>query len=150
MRWRVWRRAKKRTALIKGRKTLVLLGREGGCGWEYLSEEGEGEVCRGARDLSFAPWATAARPGGRRPCSVESQANSLFYHEPHHARPAIPLRPPLHHPSEGYEQQSSSEASASNKERQYRTLHHVRSPTWPMSRASAGSELILTLCNVTT
>ena len=45
MRRRVWRRAKKRTAVIKGKtKKLLLLGREGSCGWEYLPEEGEGEV----------------------------------------------------------------------------------------------------------
>ena len=45
MRRRVWRRAKKRTAVIKGKTNkLLLLGREGSCGWGHLLEEGEGEV----------------------------------------------------------------------------------------------------------
>ena len=62
MRRRVRRRAKKRIAVITGKASKsLLLGREGSCGWEYLSEEGEGEVEE--RDFSFAPWASAARPG---------------------------------------------------------------------------------------
>ncbi|TFK84588.1 hypothetical protein K466DRAFT_496300 [Polyporus arcularius HHB13444] len=84
---------------------------------------------------------------GGRPSSsyyfVGSQADNLFYLDPHHARPAVPLRPP---PPEGYERQSSPEAYGSDRERdrdrQYRTMHHVRSPTSPMSvrsNASTGS-----------
>ncbi|KAI0716156.1 peptidase family C54-domain-containing protein [Cerioporus squamosus] len=87
---------------------------------------------------------------GGRPSSsyyfVGSQADNLFYLDPHHARPAIPLRPPPRHTPEGYERQSSPEAYGSDRERdrdrQYRTMHHVRSPTSPMSvrsNASTGS-----------
>ncbi|TBU38471.1 peptidase family C54-domain-containing protein [Dichomitus squalens] len=80
---------------------------------------------------------------GGRPSSsyyfVGSQADNLFYLDPHHARPAIPLRPPPRDPSEVYERQSSPEAYASDRERQYRTLHHVRSPTSPMSIRSTSS-----------
>ncbi|KAI0762285.1 peptidase family C54-domain-containing protein [Fomes fomentarius] len=87
---------------------------------------------------------------GGRPSSsyyfVGSQADNLFYLDPHHARPAIPLRLPPRNSPEVYERQSSPEAYGSDRERDkdrpYRTLHHVRSPTSPMSvrsNASTGS-----------
>ncbi|KAI0757764.1 peptidase family C54-domain-containing protein [Daedaleopsis nitida] len=83
---------------------------------------------------------------GGRPSSsyyfVGSQADNLFYLDPHHARPAIPLRTAPNR----YERQSSPDAYGSDRERdrdrQYRTMHHVRSPTSPMSvrsNASTGS-----------
>ncbi|KAI0736030.1 peptidase family C54-domain-containing protein [Earliella scabrosa] len=84
---------------------------------------------------------------GGRPSSsyyfVGSQADNLFYLDPHHARPAIPLRPPNRNSFERHERQSSPEAYGSDRERdkdrQYRTLHHVRSPTSPMSVRSNSS-----------
>ena len=74
---------------------------------------------------------------------VGSQSDNLFYLDPHHARPAIPLRPPVRTTAEAYERQSSPEAYGSDrerdKERQFRTMHHVRSPTSPMSIRSNSS-----------
>ncbi|KAH9920526.1 uncharacterized protein BXZ73DRAFT_91912 [Epithele typhae] len=84
---------------------------------------------------------------GGRPSSsyyfVGSQADNLFYLDPHHARPAVPLRTPY---SERDRQSSASpDAYASdrerNKEKGYRTMpaHHSRVPTSPMSVRSTSS-----------
>ncbi len=89
---------------------------------------------------------TVGIAGGRPSSSyyfVGSQSDNLFYLDPHHARPAIPLRPPSRMSPETYERQSSPEAYGSDrerdKERQFRTVHHVRSPTSPMSIRSNSS-----------
>ncbi|KAF6752070.1 cysteine protease [Ephemerocybe angulata] len=77
--------------------------------------------------------------GGRPKSSyyfVGSQADNLFYLDPHHARPAIPLRPPPPGPSPIQSQQSSSEDDRSNKPP--KGQNHRRLPTSPSSsRTSA-------------
>ncbi|KAI8983166.1 peptidase family C54-domain-containing protein [Trametes punicea] len=79
---------------------------------------------------------------GGRPSSsyyfVGSQADNLFYLDPHHARPAIPLRPP---PSNAWDRQNSPETYGSDRERErertYRPSQHFRSPTSPFSSGRA-------------
>ncbi|OSD05590.1 hypothetical protein PYCCODRAFT_1443018 [Trametes coccinea BRFM310] len=81
---------------------------------------------------------------GGRPSSsyyfVGSQADNLFYLDPHHARPAVPLRPP---PSSSWERQGSPDAYGSDRERErertYRASHHIRSPTSPVSGRTSGT-----------
>ncbi|KAF9808590.1 hypothetical protein IEO21_07806 [Rhodonia placenta] len=88
---------------------------------------------------------------GGRPSSsyyfVGSQADNLFYLDPHHARPAVSLRPPPHvgespAPSSYHEEperQTSPDPSLSDRDRASRKSHHFRSPTSPTLRASGGS-----------
>ncbi|KAI0917727.1 hypothetical protein AcV5_003899 [Taiwanofungus camphoratus] len=93
---------------------------------------------------------------GGRPSSsyyfIGSQADNLFYLDPHHARPTIPLRPP---PRIGdtpppanrdqWERQISPDNSYSpererDRDRFYRKTNHFRSPTAPSPmRSSTGS-----------
>ncbi|GBE78643.1 peptidase family C54-domain-containing protein [Sparassis latifolia] len=83
---------------------------------------------------------------GGRPSSsyyfVGSQADNLFYLDPHHARPAIPLRPPPRSaelPSlERWERQTSPGTLTSDYG-PVRVPQHTRSPTAPSVRSSAGS-----------
>ncbi|OCH89815.1 hypothetical protein OBBRIDRAFT_793889 [Obba rivulosa] len=76
---------------------------------------------------------------GGRPSSsyyfVGSQADNLFYLDPHHARPTIPLRPP---PSLGAELPpvQSSFDNSFTPERPSRAAFHARSPTSPSSLRS--------------
>ncbi|KAH9947064.1 peptidase family C54-domain-containing protein [Amylocystis lapponica] len=86
---------------------------------------------------------------GGRPSSsyyfLGAQADSLFYFDPHHARPAVPFRPPHRGDTpppppvsqDRWERQTSSETP--DRERHYRIPHHVRSPTSPSSLRSSGS-----------
>ncbi|EMD42359.1 ATG4-like protein [Gelatoporia subvermispora B] len=78
---------------------------------------------------------------GGRPSSsyyfVGSQADNLFYLDPHHARPTIPLRPP---PPAGTESPPGQYENLSTPERPSRAAFHARSPTSPSSlRSGAGS-----------
>ena len=105
-----------------------MIDRDAAARAEYLPEEEEGEVEERATFRS--------RPGQRLhgPVAAVLALSDLRLTlsstmNLHYARPAIPLRPPFRDPSEGYERKSSSKASASNKGRQYRTLHHARSPS---------------------
>ncbi|KAI0329156.1 hypothetical protein GY45DRAFT_918401 [Cubamyces sp. BRFM 1775] len=83
---------------------------------------------------------------GGRPSSsyyfVGSQADNLFYLDPHHARPAVPLRPPPRS-GDSWERQGSPEAYGSDRERDrertFRPSHHVRSPTSPLSGRASGT-----------
>ncbi|KAI0770923.1 peptidase family C54-domain-containing protein [Trametes elegans] len=83
---------------------------------------------------------------GGRPSSsyyfVGSQADNLFYLDPHHARPAVPLRPPPRH-GDSWERQGSPEAYGSDRERDrektFRPPHHVRSPTSPPPGRASGT-----------
>jgi len=67
---------------------------------------------------------------GGRPSSsyyfVGSQADNLFYLDPHHARPAVPLRTP---PGEGQPTDSSSDSTPGSPRR--RSTNHTRTPTSP-------------------
>ena len=142
MRRRVWRRAKKITAVIKWKtKTLLLLGREGSCGWEYLPEEGEGEVdleeraiCRSRPGQRLhGPVAAALALSDLRP--ILSSTMNLITHVP---LSLFALR--FTTLVRVISSNRLSEASASNKKQQYRTLYHVCSPTWPMSiRSTTGT-----------
>ncbi|CCL99974.1 uncharacterized protein FIBRA_01999 [Fibroporia radiculosa] len=90
---------------------------------------------------------------GGRPSSsyyfVGSQANNLFYLDPHHARPTIPLRPPPRDsPSPGgrdpADRQMSPDTPYSSdrereRERAPRKGLHFRSPTTPSSGRSSGA-----------
>ncbi|KAI0668752.1 peptidase family C54-domain-containing protein [Trametes maxima] len=76
---------------------------------------------------------------GGRPSSsyyfVGSQADNLFYLDPHHARPAVPLRPPPRS-GDSWERQGSPEYGEDrerDRDRTYRPSHHVRSSTSPLS-----------------
>ncbi|KAH8091391.1 peptidase family C54-domain-containing protein [Cristinia sonorae] len=97
-------------------------------------------------------WPQSVGIAGGRPSSsyyfVGSQADNLFYLDPHHARPAVPLRPPtLRETSPLSTRQTSPEPSySSDRERERdrdkypRTPHrHVRSPTSPTSARSSTS-----------
>ncbi|KAK7688333.1 hypothetical protein QCA50_008705 [Cerrena zonata] len=95
-------------------------------------------------------WPQGVGIAGGRPSSsyyfVGSQEDNLFYLDPHHARPAIPLRPPRLdevHPSSASRQTSPEPAYSSDRERDRMPktpLRHVRSPTTPTSiRSSTGS-----------
>ncbi|EIW65350.1 cysteine protease ATG4 [Trametes versicolor FP-101664 SS1] len=83
---------------------------------------------------------------GGRPSSsyyfVGSQADNLFYLDPHHARPAVPLRPPPRN-VDSWGRQGSPEAYGSDMERDrdrtYRPPHHVRSSTSPFSGRTSGN-----------
>ncbi|KAI0320566.1 hypothetical protein OF83DRAFT_1258250 [Amylostereum chailletii] len=70
---------------------------------------------------------------GGRPSSsyyfVGSQADNLFYLDPHHTRPAVPLRPPPSAERDRSERQTTPERP---------TAHH-RSPTSPASSRTASS-----------
>ncbi|CAL1697204.1 unnamed protein product [Somion occarium] len=101
-------------------------------------------------------WPQSVGIAGGRPSSsyyfVGSQADNLFYLDPHHARPAIPLRPPPRigdeFPFSSPRQPSPEPTYASEREREReRERHprtpqhrHLRSPTSPSSlRSSTGS-----------
>ncbi|KAI0353215.1 hypothetical protein OH77DRAFT_1554187 [Trametes cingulata] len=83
---------------------------------------------------------------GGRPSSsyyfVGSQADNLFYLDPHHARPAVPLRPPPRN-VDSWESQGSPEPYGSDRERDrdrtYRPSQHVRSSTSPFSGRTSGA-----------
>ncbi|KAI0791878.1 peptidase family C54-domain-containing protein [Abortiporus biennis] len=101
-------------------------------------------------------WPQSVGISGGRPSSsyyfVGSQADNLFYLDPHHARPAVPLRPPPNgnEPSQPQYQpqsqfssrQTSPEPNSSSDREQSRAPRaphrHVRSPTSP-PRSSTGS-----------
>ncbi|OBZ79635.1 Cysteine protease ATG4 [Grifola frondosa] len=91
---------------------------------------------------------------GGRPSSsyyfVGSQADTLFYLDPHHARPAIPLRTPPHLTDtpplvfQEWDRHTAPETPYTpgrerERDRNYRILHHTRSPTSPVSVRSVGS-----------
>ncbi|EPS95700.1 hypothetical protein FOMPIDRAFT_143470 [Fomitopsis schrenkii] len=93
---------------------------------------------------------------GGRPSSsyyfVGSQTDNLFYLDPHHARPAVPLRPPPRFGDtpassiDGHLERATSPDNlySSDRERERdrhpRKSHHFRSPTTPSSvRMSSGS-----------
>ncbi|THH26852.1 hypothetical protein EUX98_g7341 [Antrodiella citrinella] len=97
-------------------------------------------------------WPQSVGIAGGRPSSsyyfVGSQADNLFYLDPHHARPAIPLRPPPTRetsPPPLFARHISPEPSySSDRERDRdtrpRTPHrHIRSPTSPASARSSTS-----------
>ncbi|KAI0042006.1 hypothetical protein FA95DRAFT_1564791 [Auriscalpium vulgare] len=76
---------------------------------------------------------------GGRPSSsyyfVGSQADTLFYLDPHHARPTIPLRPP---PNLS-EQPRRSERQTTPERSTYPLTHHHRAPTSPASSRTGSS-----------
>ncbi|KAH9931302.1 peptidase family C54-domain-containing protein [Fomitopsis serialis] len=92
---------------------------------------------------------------GGRPSSsyyfVGSQADNLFYLDPHHARPAVPLRPPPifgdtpassidGHPERATSPDNSYSSDRERERDRPRKSHHFRSPTTPTSvRVSSGS-----------
>ncbi|TCD62527.1 Cysteine protease atg4 [Steccherinum ochraceum] len=101
-------------------------------------------------------WPQSVGIAGGRPSSsyyfVGSQADNLFYLDPHHARPAIPLRPlstrETSPPPISTRQTSPEPFYSSDRERERerdrdkrpRTPHrHVRSPTSPASARSSTS-----------
>ncbi|RDB31089.1 Cysteine protease ATG4 [Hypsizygus marmoreus] len=83
---------------------------------------------------------------GGRPSSsyyfVGSQADNLFYLDPHHARPAIPLRPPPPSYSYSYRETTpESDRDTNTKQRNQRspTPNHQRAPTSPSSIRTGSS-----------
>ena len=97
-------------------------------------------------------WPQSVGIAGGRPSSsyyfVGSQADNLFYLDPHHARPAIPLRPPptdvvLNTPATppNRSRQTSPEPTSDREwEKSPRTpVRHARSPTSPISIRSGSS-----------
>jgi cysteine protease ATG4 len=91
---------------------------------------------------------------GGRPSShyfVGSQADNLFYLDPHHARPAVPLRPPpsppplptLESQSMGRFRQTTLE-SIERKQQQQSPTGPQRIPTPPSSSRIAGSTITST------
>ncbi|GJE89232.1 cysteine protease atg4-like protein [Phanerochaete sordida] len=97
-------------------------------------------------------WPQSVGIAGGRPSSsyyfVGSQADNLFYLDPHHARPAIPLRPPppaeqpspiisptaSRHSSTSPEPQSPSDHGSPRS-----PTKHIRAPTSPISIRSGSS-----------
>lgn len=98
-------------------------------------------------------WPQSVGIAGGRPSSsyyfVGSQADNLFYLDPHHARPAVPLRPPpssehqlsplvsptaSRHSSTSPEPQSPSDRGSPRS-----PVKHVRAPTSPVSVRSGSS-----------
>ncbi|TFK26047.1 hypothetical protein FA15DRAFT_755366 [Coprinopsis marcescibilis] len=83
---------------------------------------------------------------GGRPSSsyyfVGSQADNLFYLDPHHARPAIPLRPAPPGPFP-FPRDSASDSDGSNRQKHSKTSpksgHHRRLPTSPSSSRTGSS-----------
>ncbi|KDQ51386.1 hypothetical protein JAAARDRAFT_199213 [Jaapia argillacea MUCL 33604] len=104
-------------------------------------------------------WPQSVGIAGGRPSSsyyfVGSQADNLFYLDPHHARPAVPLRPPptagetvtpRAHSQDRWERQNTPDSISSDWEgdsrRRYKIrspTHHSRSPTSPASSVRTGS-----------
>ncbi|KAI0089801.1 peptidase family C54-domain-containing protein [Irpex rosettiformis] len=97
-------------------------------------------------------WPQSVGIAGGRPSSsyyfVGSQADNLFYLDPHHARPAIPLRPPPSDisyntpatPPSVSRQTSPEPTSDREREKSPRTpVRHARSPTSPISIRSSSS-----------
>src|SRR5882762_3242219 len=82
---------------------------------------------------------------GGRPSSsyyfVGSQADNLFYLDPHHARPAIPLRlpPPSDVDSMDRRQHHQHRQPRSPTSTRHHHHHHQRVPTSPSSRTSAST-----------
>lgn len=88
-------------------------------------------------------WPQAVGIAGGRPSSsyyfVGSQAENLFYLDPHHARPAVPLRPPPEEYEDGHN--GITEPPGTNRPSSpapRRPGAHTRSPTSP-PRSGAGS-----------
>ncbi|KZT08838.1 uncharacterized protein LAESUDRAFT_757025 [Laetiporus sulphureus 93-53] len=82
---------------------------------------------------------------GGRPSSsyyfIGSQADNLFYLDPHHSRPAIPFKPP---PKQGDPTPSrpTSPDSSDERDRNPRKAHHFRSPTTPNALRNSGSGFV--------
>ncbi|KIP05763.1 hypothetical protein PHLGIDRAFT_107790 [Phlebiopsis gigantea 11061_1 CR5-6] len=97
-------------------------------------------------------WPQSVGIAGGRPSSsyyfVGSQADNLFYLDPHHARPAIPLRPPPSSetplpatPPMGSRHNSTSPEPLSPSERESprSPIRHIRTQTSPVSIRSGSS-----------
>ncbi|KII83879.1 hypothetical protein PLICRDRAFT_702172 [Plicaturopsis crispa FD-325 SS-3] len=81
---------------------------------------------------------------GGRPSSsyyfVGSQADNLFYLDPHHARPAVPLRPPPTPPhNRQFERETTPENDRRASQRSPPPTNHHRSPTSPSSTRTGSS-----------
>jgi len=95
-----------------------------------------------SQEIYTWPWQSVGIAGGRPSSSyyfVGSQADNLFYLDPHHARPAIPLRPPPGKYEDGHngitEPLSISRPPSPTPRR---SGGHTRSPTSP-PHSGAGS-----------